>query len=293
VDALHPGQTGCLRGGTYTETDDGYSMRFGRAGRPGARIRVRSFPGERAKVVGIVNVPEGSDRVTVSDLDIEGDGSMNTVKVYSTGVQILRNDITNALRGQSCMILGSDSDGQARGTVVRLNRFHDCGSPDNDNKDHALYAANLLGGRIVDNLFVNATALALRLYPNTQRTLVAHNVIDGGPDTVRGGVLFGGDSRFASNDNIVERNVIAYAATSSVYSYWDGAVGSGNIFRRNCLWGAGDEEIDDADGGFTATGNVVADPRFVDRGAGDYRLRRGPCRKLVRYDTVAKINRSR
>jgi hypothetical protein len=294
VDALRPGQTGCLRGGTYTETDDGYSMRFPRAGRAGARIRVRSYPGERAKVVGIVNVPEGSDRITLSDIDVEGDGSMNTVKVYSAGVRLERNDITNALRGQSCLILGSDSDGQAQGTVVRLNRFHDCGSPDNDNKDHAIYAANLVDGRIEDNLFVNATALTLHLYPNTQRTLVAHNVIDGGPDTVRGGVMFGGDSRFASRDNVVERNIITYTATANVYSYWDGPVGSGNILRRNCLWGAGDEEIDSADGGFTATGNLIADPRFVDRAAGDYRLRGGsPCRKLVGYDAVAKLRRSR
>jgi hypothetical protein len=294
VDSLRAGQTGCLRGGTYTDTHDGYILKFHRAGRPGARIRVRSLPGERARLVGIVDVPEGSDRVTLSDVDVEGDGTMNTVKVYAAGVRIERNGITNALRGQSCLILGSDTAGQAQGTVIRLNVFHDCGSPSNDNKDHGIYAANLDRGRIVDNLFVNSSAQTLQLYPNTQRTVVAHNVIDGGPDTVRGGVLIGGDSDFASRDNVIEHNVITHAATANVYSYWSGPVGSGNVVRENCLWASGDEEIDSADGGFTASANRVADPRFVDRAGGDYRLGKGSrCRKIVGYDTAAKIRRSR
>src|ERR687898_401251 len=56
VESLRPGQTGCLRGGVYDETDDGYILRFERAGRPSAPITVRSHPGERARLVGIVTV---------------------------------------------------------------------------------------------------------------------------------------------------------------------------------------------------------------------------------------------
>ena len=267
-------------------------LRFPHGGRPGARIRVRNYPGERPKLVGIVEVPEGVDWVALSGMDVEGDGSMNTVKVYSSHVLLERNDITNALKGESCLILGSDTAGQAQHTVVRRNRFHDCGSRDNTNKDHAIYAANVADGRIVDNLFSNSTGLTIQLYPNAQRTLVAHNVMDGGPDTVRGGVVFGGDSTFASKDNVVEHNVITYAATSSIYSYWSGSVGSGNVARDNCLWGAGDQEIDSGDGGFTAVGNKIARPRFRNRAGGDYRLGRASrCRRVVGYDTAAKLRR--
>ena len=292
VASLRSGDTGCLRGGTYWAGDDGYVLEYPRAGTRNAPIRVRSYPGERARLVGIVHVPATSDSVALSDVDIEGDGSMNTIKIYSSDVVIERNDITNRLRGESCMILGSDSAGQARRTIVRGNRFHDCGNPRNTNKDHSLYASNVLGARIIGNVFTNSAGYTIQLYPNAQRTLVAHNVIDGGPDTIRGGVLFGGDRRDVSRGNVVMRNVISYAADANLYSYWDGAVGSGNVARENCLWGAGDEQIDSADGGFRTVGNRVANPRFVDRAVRDYRLSpASACRALVGYDTAARLGR--
>jgi hypothetical protein len=290
VESLRPGQTGCLRGGVYDETDDGYILRFERAGRPSAPITVRSHPGERARLVGIVTVDSGADWVTLSDLDVEGDGSMNTIKVYAAHVVIEDNDITNELRGQSCLILGSnDGAGGAVRTIVRRNRFFDCGSPANDNKDHAIYAARLSDGRIERNLFVNSAGKTIQLYPNSDRTVVVRNVIDGGPDTVRGGIVIGGDDDYASSDNLVERNVIAYAADYGVYANWASRIGSGNVARSNCIWGSGTAHVDAGDG-LAAYGNVIADPGFVDRESRDLRLRSDSrCLKVLGSDVVRSI----
>ena len=290
VASLEAGDTGCLRGGSYTETDNGYIARFGRSGSAGAPITLRSHPGERARIVGIVMVASEADHVRITDLDIEGTGEHNTVKVYASDVVVAGNDITNELRGDSCMILGSSSAGRAVRTIVRRNTFHDCGSPANGNKDHSIYASVTQDVQIVDNVFSNATALTIQLYPDAQDSRVAHNVIDGGPDTIRGGIVIGGGEETASSGNVVERNVIAHTAAASVYSHWEGPVGTGNVVRSNCAWDAGGTPFETGDGGFSLSGNRVANPRFADRAGRVYRLGSGSdCLDLVGYDTAARL----
>src|SRR5690349_24887022 len=44
ADSLTPGQTGCLRGGTYSE-----DLTIRQGGNAGAPVTIRSFPGERAR----------------------------------------------------------------------------------------------------------------------------------------------------------------------------------------------------------------------------------------------------
>jgi hypothetical protein len=283
VDSLGAGQTGCLRAGTYAQ-----SVSFGRSGSASAPITLRSYTGERARLVGIVTVR--ASWVRLAGLNFEGDGSMNTIKIYSSDVVVEDSDITNKLRGRSCMMLGSnDGAGGAVRTIVRRNRFFDCGAPENDNKDHAIYAANLADGRIEDNVFTNSAGKTIQLYPNADRNVVTHNVIDGGPDTVRGGIVIGGDDDHTSSDNRIERNVIAYAADYGIYSNWEGRTGSGNVARSNCVWGAGTANIDAGDG-LVASGNVIADPRFLDRDDRDYRLAAGSlCLPFVGYDTAARL----
>jgi hypothetical protein len=290
ASSLSAGQTGCLRAGSYTNGSNGYVVSPPRGGNAGAPITIRSYPGERARLVGIVNVSKGVDNVTFSDLVFEGTGAMNTIKIYSAGVVVENSEITNAWRGLSCMMLGSNSGGgQALRTVVRGNTFHACGNPANGNKDHAIYASNLLEGEIVDNLFYDSAAYAIQLYPNAQSTRFAHNVIDGGSPSIRGGLVVGGDGSHASSNNVVEQNVIAYSQTYNVVASWESIKGSGNIARDNCLWSGKQGNLSNG-GGLTATNNPTADPGFVDRTARDYRLKPGsPCLATVGYDTAAKL----
>lgn len=270
-------------------------VKIERGGRPDARVLIRSHPGETATLEGNVWVARGADHVTLARLSIIGTGRTNSVKIYSDGVVVEDSDITNVRRGESCMILGSTSGhGEAVGTAVRRNRFYDCGSPENDNKDHAIYISNATSARIVGNVIWNTAGYAIHLYPNSRGARVAYNVIDGGGTSVRGGVLFGGNRDHASSNNVVERNIIAYAQTSSVTSGWKDEYGRGNLVRRNCLWGSRDRNLDDSDGGFAASGNVVAPPRFLNRHRADYRLgRHSRCRAVVGRDPAARLQRLR
>jgi hypothetical protein len=273
ADALRPGQTGCLREGTYADDDgDGYVLRLARGGRAAAPITIRSAPGGRARLEGIVMVVDGADGVRLADLTIVGDGSQNTVKVYAADFTLEESDLTNELRGESCVILGSSDGGRAERPVIRGNTFRDCGSPENENHDHGIYAALVDDAEIVDNVFVNPAANAIQLYPDAQDSYVARNVMDGGPDTIRGGIVIGGDDGSASSGNVVEHNVVAYAAAESIYAYWEDEAGSDNVVRENCTWrSAADDDIPDAEG-VEIEGNVEADPQFADPGDGDYRI---------------------
>ena len=282
ADSLRPGQTGCLRGGTYVDDGDDFVVMFRRGGGPRAPITIRSHPGERARLVGTVYVPRGANHVTLSRLTLEGTGDDSTLKINAADVVVESSDITNAWRGVNCIILGSNQGwGAAVRPIIRFNRIHECGHQESS-LEHGLYAANAVGGRIVGNRFWNVAGYALQLYPNTQRMRVARNVVDGGEPSVRGGIVVGGDDEYASNGNVIEHNVIAYAQTWNVISAWEGSVGHGNVARSNCLWAGGRGNLS-SDGGLVASRNRVADPRFVDRARRDYRLAAGsPCRAFLK-----------
>lgn len=292
VDSLRPGQTGCLRGGMYSVAgDDDFVVRLDHGGRAGAPITLQTFPGERATLVGNIEVSKGSDYVTLSRLRIEGTGGSNTIKIYAAHITLEDSDITNAWRGWSCLLLGSDSYGVAVWPIVRGNRFHECGSPADGNQDHGIYAQSVVDGRIIGNVFWNSAAYAIQLYPNAQRTRVEFNVIDGGAPSVRGGVIFAGDSSSASSGNVVDRNVIAYAMTYNIAADWHETVGTGNIAARNCLWGGTEGNIETSAGGFRAYANVVANPEFRNRQSRDYRLRPGSrCRRVIGADPAARLS---
>jgi hypothetical protein len=293
VNSLSAGQTGCLGAGTYDEQTGDYVVRFGKGGTAGAPIRLTSVPGERAKLRGVVYVPSAAPNVVISDLDIDGRQSVSTTSAPPVGVQIMsadvvfeRNDVTNG-QVRSCMILGNNGGyGQAIRPIVRQNRFHDCGNPANNGLDHSIYIENAADTEIVDNIFWNSAAFAVQIYPNSQRTLVHHNVMDGNGR----GIVFGGDSAHASSGNVVEQNVISNSFERyNVESWWGGAVGSGNIARDNCLYNGKLGQVADQ-WGFTATANLTADPGYSNRTVRDYRMALdSPCLAKVGYDTARKL----
>lgn len=286
ASALTPGDTGCLRAGTYVATaSSGRVLQMSRAGRRGAPITIRSAPGERARLRGSVDLQPQASYVTLEQLTIAGRGAGNTIKFYGSDQALISSYVTNDGRGRSCLLLGNSAYPSVRRPIVRGNTFRDCGDHANGNKDHAIYAAAVNRGEIVDNVIAGTAAYAIQFYPDADRMRFAHNVVDGG-GSIRGGIVFGGDRNDASSGNVVEYNVIAYAATWNVGSSWEGPRGTGNVARNNCLWAARKGNVDN-EKGFVAVDNTIAPPAFVNRTGHDYRLARGSgCLDVVKYDTT-------
>jgi len=294
ADALTAGQTGCLRAGTYSELVAGYVVKFRHGGTAGAPLRMRSYPGERATLRGVVEVKDGSSFVTISDLDVVGTDNDADPAVVPVSVQLMaadtifeRNRVTNG-HLKSCMIIGSNAGwGQGLRTIVRGNEFHDCGDPAHGMLDHAIYVENTVDAEIADNVIWGSQAYGVHLYPNAQRTRVHHNVMDGNG----GGVIFAGSTTHASGDDVVERNVISNTLRDYNITYWwGGAIGTGNVARDNCLFNGSKGNVIASPKGFVASANVVADPAFLDRGAHDYRLAvTSSCLPMTGYDVAAKV----
>ncbi len=288
VDVLRSGQTGCLRAGRYVAANE-YTLKTNKS-----NYALRSYPGERAVLEGIVKITSGAKNVRLASLDIVGpeknQTNENTIVVYAVSDFVLEDsDITNQWHGNSCLYLGDSQTGPALRPLIRRNVFHECGRHNSGSKDHGIYANTVHDGLITDNIFYNPAGYGIQLYPNAVHTVISHNVFDGSEQSTRGGVVFGGDSDRVSSDNVVERNIISYGREFNISASFSGVDGTGNLARNNCVFGARKSNIE-SESGFTAENNVTADPQFVNRAARDYRLKSGsPCLAVVGYDTAARI----
>ena len=197
-------------------------------------ITLTSYPGERATLRTRLWVKHGADGVTISDLNIDGRNPTNlpSPTVNADDVVIRGNDITNH-HTAICVSLGSpDTYGRAARTLIEDNRIHDCGRLPPTNQDHGIYVNSSDDAVIRDNRIYDNADRGVQLYPDSQRTLVTHNVIDANGV----GVIFGGSETTTSNDNVVQDNVITNSKVRGNIDYsWGGSVGTGNIARHNCL----------------------------------------------------------
>jgi glycosyltransferase involved in cell wall biosynthesis len=273
VSALAPGETGCLRAGTYRQDELTLDT-------PGTELT--SYPGERAALAGRLRVT--ADRVTVQRLTLDGRNARNlpSPTINADDAVFRRNDVSS--RGSSiCFIFGSVRP--IRHPVIKRNRIHNCGQPGGI-PDHGIYMQDVKAARILRNTIYDNAERGIKIGPDSQRALIRGNVIDGNPI----GLNFSGDDSSASSGNVVTRNVISNATGYwNVQSYWPGPVGRGNVVSRNCVHGANhDSHYNEMGGisgdpGFTAVGNLIAAPAYVNRNAKDFRLRKDSmCRAVYR-----------
>ena len=270
VASLRAGDTGCLRGAFREDV----TIRAG-------GITLASDPdAPRATLRGRLYIAETADGVAIHGLLLDGRPAtaarapqLPSPTVTADRVRFVDNEVTNRNTG-ICFVLGSGDYGTAHDTVLERNRIHHCGRLPPTNHDHGVYVAVARGTVIRDNVIYANADRGVQLYPDSQRALVEHNVIDGNGS----GVLFAGDDGAASSGNVVRANVITNStARYDVSAFWDGPVGVANVVEDNCLWGGVLGEFEDAEG-YTPRGNVVADPQYVDRSAADFRLAPGsPC----------------
>lgn len=277
VSSLSSGQAGCLRAGTY---DSDPQVKIATAG-----IRLTSYPGERAKLVGRLWIAQGADGATVDSLDLNGRNAKNlpSPTVNANDTVFRGNDVTND-HTAICFNLGHSSYGRADRTLIEDNRIHNCGALPATNHHHGIYASQTDGSVIRGNWIYDNADRGIQLYPNADNTTVTANVIDGNGQ----GIIFSGSSGQVSSGNVVERNAITNSTIRhNVESHWgDGEVGTGNVARENCVHGGtrddGDGGIETPQEGFTAADNLLVDPMYVDAGAKNFELSpSSPCAGLL------------
>jgi parallel beta-helix repeat protein len=245
--SLEPGQTGCLRSGTYTEADKTLTISSG--GKPHQRVIIRNAPDERVRFRGRVYITEAADYVTVRNLIL--DGSYGPACVSSATctvlpsptidgdyVHLLGNDISNRRDGSESTLAGTcvnagTSGVRATDTLIRNNHIHDCGRLPRTNYDHGVYLTSTSNVVVRSNKIYDNADRGIQFHPDADGTLVTDNVVDANG----GGVLISGSSSTTSDNNKVRNNVISNSNIRwLVESYWPDSVGSGNIVRDNCLW---------------------------------------------------------
>ena len=275
VDALSPGGTGCLRAGLYEGNV--------RVSKP--NITLTRYAAEKATVKGRFYVPEGADGVTVEGLYLDGTnpGGLPSPTIDADGVTFRRNDVTNYHRS-ICFALGHPDWGRADNTTIELNRVHDCGRLPATNHDHGIYVATATNTLIRGNWIYDNSDYGVHLYPDAQKTTVTGNVIDGNGE----GLTFSGEYGLASNDNLVEGNVITNSRVRNNVESWyppGNPIGRNNLVRDNCVRGGARDQGNGGiagEWGFKVVQTVRAKPVFAGRSREDFRLETGnPCRDVL------------
>ncbi len=299
-DSLTAAQpTGCLMGGTYNLVGgaDGDQLKFDHSGSSSAPFTLEGYPGQTASLTnGQIYVPAGSDYITMTHLNI------NTTGIDAVGVQILGNndsllhsDITNGNTPGSCIILGSDVTGYvatATNALIEYDAIHQCGyNPGDPQEDHGVYVDNTSAATITNNiLWGMPSGWGVQLYPGAESTQVTHNVIDDN----RMGVIFGSNSSYTSSNNVVAQNLITNSTGQyGVQYWWGGTVGTGNQANSNCFYSNAGGDLETPYTGYTATGNLDANPSYVNESAhtvAGYELASGSsCLSVIGYDPAALI----
>ena len=267
--SLRPGQTGCLRAGVYRQ-----DLTIRRGGAPGLPIVLRSYPGERATIVGRVYLARGAADTTLSDLTLVGlevghaCAAMCPSPTVNAGhTTWIRDDVTNDHADASCFLLGDSNGvyGPADDTTIEDDRIHDCGKLPPTNYDHGIYVEESRGSKIVDNAIYDNADRGIQLYPQAIGTVIAGNVIEDNGE----GVVFGATGSKSSSDNLVQANVIVDSRVlynvAGAYRPTD-RIGTGNMVRDNCIGGGAADNAANPGGvradhaGFELSDNTLVTP---------------------------------
>jgi hypothetical protein len=287
VDALAPGQTGCLRAGTFLAPDLGLRMWT-------PNTTLRSFPGERATVRGRLRVESSATGVTVEGLMLDGRNPRNELSplIFASEVTLRDNEITNYHTSICVHVDQAYEDPVPENVLIENNRIHHCGEMPAANNDHGIYIGEARGTVIRNNVIYDNADRGVQFYPEAHGSTVVGNVIDGNGQ----GVNFGGEAEWdPTSHNIVRGNVISNSRLrDNVESSWGGSPGRDNVVRGNCIGGGA---YDDGDGGilqgaglgFEASANVLAEPKFVNRAAGDFRIVPGTACDLGSERSLARV----
>ena len=254
-----------------------------------------SAPGERATINGYIWVKNTANFVTVKDLNVDGTSSSGTfaISVHGDDVTLQGLDVTDRKTGgvnAICIRVGEGFEANSANTAWRLRvdhvRSHHCGD---DNHEHGIYMESTRDAVIVDSWFYANPGMGVDFYPDAQRTLVDHVLIDGNSLAVKENLGFSGEqaggeytNSYASSNNVVQNSLITTAfARYNVDAFYPASspLPVGNEVRFSCVWSAPFGNFGhDRPGDYTEHDNLNLDPLYVDRANYNYTLRPGsPC----------------
>ena len=281
VHSLAPGQTGCLRAGTYRENVDVTAQ-----GAPGAPVTVQSYPGEWATFLGRLTTDRSSAYVTFQSMTFDGsaapsDGSelKPSPTVHGESISFIGNEVTNR-NTAICFAVGNEDYGRAPNVVIRRNRIHNCGQLPPTNHQHGIYLHSPCCARVTDNWIYDNADTGVNLFPDADGNYIARNVMYGNGDNLSFAGRERGGACSSSDDNVIERNVISHPRVRKNITSWSpcGKHGSGNVLRENCIWPATFEGPE----GYALVNNLYVEPQYVNAAAKDFRIVPGtPCAPLV------------
>jgi hypothetical protein len=289
IRRLSAGETGCLMSGrTFNGSFtlyDGDS--HGEAHEP---VTITSTdPTRPATIYGRIVTEGGADWLSFTHLKLRWKEELGLglpqITVGSSHTTWRYDDVENANTAICFNAIASLTYGTANYTLIDHDRIHDCGGPypyisptATGYMSHGVYA---IGNHtvITNNYLYHEANRGVQLR-GSQGAIVEHNIIDDNGS----GIVFGD---LGASNNEVAYNIITNSTRSingccnvyGVFSWWGtGAVGTGNTFHNNCLYGNDDGNVNTSGGGFTATENMIANPRYVEAATHDYTLQpASPC----------------
>lgn len=277
---VQPGETLCLRGGTYPMTvSSGYNQRMETSGSSSSPVTITNYPGEVAIVHGNTRVQAAYVKFVGTPQNTIGSG---LVFAGPTGQPLGMIDVmySHDVTFDHIEVRGDDYHAgfyQYGGYNIKLlgSYIHDNGRPGFINTDNGVYwDATTGGGNLVANCVLeHNVAAGIQLYPSPTNVIVEENTIVNNGNWVP---LYGSNNTFANN-------IVAGNSTASGNPQID-IEGTGYTFNSNLIWSSNASLLgwllNPLLGILNSTGQVVTnllagDPLFVDPSNHNYQLQSG------------------
>lgn len=219
--SLTTGQTGCLKGGSYTG-----SVNFPQTD----KITLASVPGERATITASkFEIYRGGDDQVIRDITLVGTtASAPTFQINGNRAVVDNVLLTNNHQAQSCIDVGYYP---VTGFTLHASTIHGCGQATNGNHDHGIYVEGVDGGTISDNTFFdNYGGWDIQAWPHANVT-VERNIMRAAPQATEGGLIIAGGSTSAL---VVRNNTMVGNGKASMFDSYQLATGAATA-SNNCL----------------------------------------------------------
>jgi parallel beta-helix repeat protein len=284
VRLLVPGQTGCLRAGTYTQPELIVKRE---------RITLRSAPGERATWRGRIVLRGRGERLL--ELNLDGSygpscggsrcGTLPSPTIHGADVVVAFNDIASPNSG-ICVHPRAWHDQRPDKFRIVGNRIHNCGRMPPTEHDHGIYVADGTGGEIRGNVVFDNADRGIQLFPDARFTTVVHNTVDGNGSGI---VLSERSAGNTVRDNLFTNSLVRWNAETFRLT------GRGNRFAANCVRPGNRDPEYNANGGVAlprrvsqSANRIARDPVYEGRDTGDFRVLPGSaCAGKGAPDSVA------